>query len=343
MVTTPIKSEQYTNFAPSAMTDFEARVITSLGEDSKAVEMQILDQSKDDLPHLVNTCIDDSNEDFIDSSYKIACKLAQAQFDKGRGISGGIVVVFTGKYGYPQTKLIGILKAEIHSGYEKLINPKTGQISLKHIEDLLLTPNSKLFKTVGFCEKSAYDPASDDLNEKWSVLIFDSQINQADGKVSAEYFYRKFAGCGYPETSARTTKQFYEATKDFIRKLEKTSEEKYELINALTTYLKVNKSSTVDPNDFAETYFDTKTRDDYKVHLSKNNIPTTAFTKDLEHIQTQLKLHKVTFSNNVKLEADPETFKNDVSVESIQGDLDEHGKPQQWTKIIVKSQLIIKK
>ncbi|MBJ9577488.1 nucleoid-associated protein [Acinetobacter baumannii] len=342
--TMPVKSLDYTNFAPDAMSDFEARVIQSLGADSKAVKMKILDQNNiQDLPYLINSCVDESNKDFIESSYQIAEKLARAQFDKSSAISGGIVVIFTGKQGSAKKRLLGIIKAELHSGYEKLKDPITGQISLKHIQELLLTPNSKLFKTVGFYENSSYDPASVDLNDKWTPLIFDSQISKADGKASAEYFYRKFAGCGYLESDAKTTKQFYDATRNFILKLDKPSEEKYELLNALTTYLKVDKSSAVDPIDFAETYFDIDTCDDFRNHLIENKIPTSSFIKDIEFIQSQLKLHKVTFNNSVKLEADPEIFRSDVIVTPIKGEKDENGNEPDWTQIIVKSQLILKK
>ncbi len=342
--TLPVKSEEYTNFDPNAMSDFEARIIQSLGTDSKAVTMKILDQNNvQDLPYLVNLCVDESNSDFIESSYQIAEKLARAQFHKSSAISGGIVVVFTGKQGHPQRKLLGIIKAELHSGYEKLVDQMTGQISLKHIQELLLTPNSRLFKTVGFCENLNYDPASTDLNDKWTPLIFDSQISKADGKASAEYFYRKFAGCGYLESSARTTKQYYDVTKNFILQLDKPSEEKYDLLNALTTYLKLDKSSAVDPTDFANKYFDIDTCDRYRNHLTENKIPTSSFIKDIEHIRTHLKLLKYTFSNNVKLEADPEVFNKDVIVTSIKGDRDENGDIPQWTQIIVKSQLIVKK
>ncbi|WP_432729937.1 hypothetical protein [Klebsiella oxytoca] len=37
-------------------------------------------------------------------------------------------------------------------------------------------------------------------------MISDYQISKADGKAAAQYFYQHFLGCGYPETSARTTK-----------------------------------------------------------------------------------------------------------------------------------------
>ncbi|MDC4659897.1 nucleoid-associated protein [Acinetobacter baumannii] len=342
-MTPPEKSTEYTRFDIKAQMDFDSRVVGALGSDSKAVSMEIVDLDEKGLAALINKAVDDSDTDFINSSFDIAHKLARAQFEKGRAIGGGIVVVFTGTYGAADKKILGIMKADIHSGYEK-VKTINGQISLKHIEDLLLTPSSRLYKTVGFCEKEEYDPLSLNLNDKWSVLISDNQISQMDGKAAAEYFYSTFAGCGYPETSARTTKFFYDATKNFILNLEnKTSEEKYELTNALTTYLKLGQSSLVNPIDFAESFFGKEIIDDYRTHLKANQIPLTSFTKDVEHIKNQLKLHKVTFSNNVKIEADPDTFKNDILMETIEGDIDENGTTPEWTKIIIKSKLIIKK
>ncbi|MDG3556348.1 nucleoid-associated protein [Acinetobacter bereziniae] len=342
-MTSPEKSTEYTNFDTKAQMDFDSRVIGALGSDSKAVSMQIIDVDSLGLPSIINKAVDDSNDDFINSSYAIAHRLAKAQFEKGRSIGGGIVVVFTGTYGAMNKKIIGVMKADIHSGYEK-ITTENGQISLKHIEDLLLTPSSKLYKTIGFCEKLDYDKSSDNLNDKWSVLISDNQISQVNGKAAAEYFYSTFAGCGYPETSARTTKFFYDATKDFILNLnEKSSEEKYELSNALTTYLKLGQSSVVNPIEFAENFFEESIIDDYRNHLKDRKIPITSFTKDVEHIKNQLKLHKVTFSNNVKIEADPDTFKSDISIRTIEGEKDENGNIPEWTQIIVKSKLIIKK
>jgi len=342
-ITPPEKSTEYTKFDEKAQVDFDSRVIGALGSDSKAVSMQIIDVESSGLPTIINKAIDDSDDEFINSSYAIANRLAKAQFEKGRSIGGGIVVVFTGTYGILDKKIIGVMKADLHSGYEK-ITTENGQISLKHIEALLLTPSSKLYKTIGFCEKSDYAPSSTNLNDKWSVLISDNQISQVDGKAAAEYFYSTFAGCGYPETSARTTKFFYDATKEFILNLDnKNSEEKYELSNALTTYLKLGQSSVVNPIEFAESFFEKDIIDEYRNYLKDKKIPITSFTKDVEHIKNQLKLHKVTFSNNVKIEADPDTFKNDVSITTIEGDRDENGNVPEWTQIVVKSKLIIKK
>ena len=145
------------------------------------------------------------------------------------------MAVFTGSQGYPAKKFLGIIKAEIYNGYKKKEDQGTKKISLEFITELLLTPSSKMYKTLAFFEKDGYDSISTELNDKWVVMISDNQISQADGKAAAQYFYSDFAGCGYPQTSARTTKQFYEATKEFITALKYPVEKQNDLLNALTT------------------------------------------------------------------------------------------------------------
>src|SRR5690606_10609709 len=151
-----------------------------------------------DLPSLIDTMIDQTDDVFAVSSFDIAKKLSDAQ--RTKNITGGIVVIFTGKQGFPAKKFLGVIKAEIYNGYAKIIDEKTNKISLDFIEELLLTPSSKLYKTIAFFEKANYASPCDDINEKWLVMISDNQISQSDGKAAAQYFYSDFAGCGYPQT-----------------------------------------------------------------------------------------------------------------------------------------------
>ena len=138
----------------------------------------------------------------------------------------------------------------------------------------------------------------------------------------------------------RTTKQFYDATKEFITSLDCPVEEQTDLLNALTTFLKVDKSSVIDPTIFASTYFsDSKVQDNFKIHLEEKGLPTTAFTKDIEHIKTKLQVRKVVFNNSVKISASPEIFKTDVIIKPYAGDNDATGTPTQWTQIIVKDRI----
>lgn len=334
----PKASLELTDFDVSAMNSFVQRVTDALGEGSRAVQMEILKQDTNDLPTLVDKIIDHDDSTFIVSSFDIAKKLTDAQ--RTRSISGGVMAVFTGSQGYPAKKFLGIIKAEIYSGYQKKEDQGTKKISLEFITELLLTPSSKMYKTLAFFEKDGYDSTSAELNDKWVVMISDNQITQTDGKAAAQYFYSDFAGCCYPQTSARTTKQFYEATKEFITALKYPVEKQNDLLNALTTYLKVDTSSTVDPNIFASTYFDdVETQDNFKSHLEEKGLPVTAFTKDVEHIKTKLQFRKVVFNNNVKIIASPELFDNEVIITPYDGDKDETGAPRKWTQIIVKDRI----
>jgi len=335
---TPTQSHEYTNFDHNAMEAFKTRVKDALGEGSKAVQMEIVNQEANDLPLLINTMIEQGDEEFAVSSYDVAKKLTDAQQKKN--IPGGIVVVFSGTQGAASKRFIGIIKAEVHSGYEKEINEQTNEISLKFVEELLLTPGTRLYKTAGFYEKANTNQSSANLNDKWTVMVSDYQISKADGKAAAQYFYSDFLGCGYPQTSARTTKQFYEATSFFISELDFTAAEKSNLLNALTTYLKVDTSSTISASEFASMYFnDVDVQDAYTSHLREVGLPDNAFTKDIEHIENKLEYRKVNFRSNVKITAPSETFKNLITIEAVEGDPDEAGVPAEWTNVLIKDKI----
>lgn len=338
----PLQSHEFTRFEASAMNEFKARVRDALGDDSKAVQMEIVNQSPRDLVTLIDAMSKQKDEDFAVSSYDIATKLTEAQ--QRKSIPGGIVVVFQGKQGHPQTDFLGVIKAEVHSGYQKEQDPKTKEISLKFVEEVLLTPGQRLYKTAAFFKNPNYvDKADDneDMNDKWVVMVSDYQISKADGKAAAEYFYSDFLGCGYPQTSARTTKHFFDATKDFIQDLDASVEEKYDLFNALTTYLKVDTSSSISASDFAEKYFeDIDTQDEYVAYLKALDLPTTSFTKDIKHIESSLKTRKVNFGGSVKLIAPSDAFLDLVSIETIDGEPNEAGEVKEWTKIIIKNKVV---
>ncbi|ASF46782.1 nucleoid-associated protein [Methylovulum psychrotolerans] len=283
---------------------------------------------------------DGSHFSFREKSWRacdIAKKLTDAQ--QRKSIPGGIIVIFYGKQGHPLKKFLGIIKAEIHSAYEKELNKKTNEISLKYIEEALLTPGTRLYKTAGFFEKASYDETSTDLNKKWTVMVSDYQISQAEGKAAAQYFYADFLGCGYLQTSARTTKKFYESASSFIAKLDIAATDKNDLFNALTIYLKVDTSSTISSSDFASKYFDVDTQDVFAEYMEESGLPTAAFTKDTIYIDKHLKFRKISFSKNVNITAPSEIFRNLVSIEYMEGDPDESGTPAEWTRVIIKDRI----
>lgn len=337
----PEKSDEYLDFDKDAIEDIEELLITALGADSKAVAMNIVNSKSGTLAYLINNSINHNDEEFKEDSYEIALKLAQAQHNKGRNISGGIVVIIRGKHGNNDKKFIGIIKAEIHSGYEKNINGTTKKISLRHVKELLLTPNTKLFKTIGFLEKNSMSD-DEDLNNQWDVLISDNQISQTNGKVSAAYFYNDFAGCGYPQNAARKTKMFFDHTNEFIESLELEPIKKNNLKTALKIYISETQSPTIDMKEFATTYLSLEQQDPYRKHLKRYGLGEIAFLKDNQHIYNNLKTQELKFKNNIKIIATPENFKDNVITTEEYTDTDNNGLEVSYTKITIKSSLISK-
>lgn len=335
----PTQSHEYTRFDRSALEAFRTRVKDAIGDGSKAVQMEIVDQGDYDLPTLVDKMVSQDDEEFAVSSYDAAKILNDVQNSKS--IPGGIVVVFSGTHGSSSKKFWGVMKADIYSGYKKEVNPQTNEISLEFIKELLLTPASRLYKTAVFIEKANYDTDYSNLNDKWFVLVSDSQINKADGKAAAKYFYSGFLGCGYPETSARTTKKFYEHAHKFIEDLDMPETSKVNLYNALTTYLKVDQASTVSSSEFAERYIHSiDIQDDFTCYMREQGLPGNAFTKDLEHIQTKLKFRKIKFRRNIQIQAPADKFEEFIIMEPINGNVDENGVHEKWTKVTIKDSIV---
>jgi hypothetical protein len=334
----PNTSNDFIKFDVVALNTFRTRITSALGLKSKAVPMAILNQGKADLSSMVNQLHSLKDQDYIDASCGIASRLADSQ--KIKSTPGGILVVFSGHYTNSKNpskrKFVGIMKAEIHSAYEKLEDKLTKEISLKYVEEALLTPATKLYKTAGFFERRD-SKVSGDLNEFWDVLVSDNQIAKGDGKAAAKYFYSDFLGCCYPESSARTTREFYNATCAFLDGLDISDEERSGLYNSLVTYLKHDKSEVINPIEFAESYLADDQIDIFSDYLESCGLPT-AFTKDIEQITSKLEYRKLSFSKKVNITAPAEAFKNLIEITSIEQD--ENGFPVEWTNILVKDVIV---
>lgn len=333
----PIKGTELIKFDEFALNDFKKRIMNSLGYDSSAIEMIIANQNKDSTPHYVSSIHKCNDQEFIDISYEIAKNLSKAQ--TRRGMSGGILVVFSATYQYNKLPFVGIIKADIYSGYEKSQDKKTGIISLKHVKELLLTPSTKLYKSAGFFRREGVK-GEEDLNKQWIVHISDYQIDKSDGKAAAQYFYQAFLGCDYPETSARTTKRYFELASNFINDMDISEENRTHLHNVLFSDLKARKSERVDPMAFADAYMSTEDVDNFRNYLEDLDFPVAPFIKNTEHINSKLKSRRVKFSKNIRISAPSEVFEEFVTIETVTGDAQEDGYEPTWTQILIKDRII---
>lgn len=334
----PNYGTQLLDLPQDARDALQARITNALGQSSHGIEMTIRDSCVNSIWHKAKEIIDSQGDDpaFINLSQSIVSKLAVAQ--SNRIIPGGIVVVIEGTCGNPVRSFMCVIKAEPHGGFTKRQN--NGQLTLEYLKELILTPQAKLYKIGAFlCQ----DPAAATTQNPiagWRAFLFDNNITVGNKLSAAQYFLDNFLGLEFPSNSAFQTKQFHALTKDFIRNTNVDAEKKIELLNALTTYLKIDQAATIQVDVFSQTYLeDPQLQDAYTAYMQQKDFPTNAIHKDLSEVQNQLRLRKLTFGHDIKFIAPADQFENYVRIESIDGDSDEHGDIPKWTKITVRDHI----
>jgi len=310
------------------------RIVAAMSHSDRCIEMSITDSSPDSMVALASRLVDLDEPAYVLASRGVANLLANAQ--KTRAIPGGIVVTFTGTVGAPAKRILGVIKAEVHTGFLR-DREEDGTYVLKFLDKLLLTPQTKLYKIGLFIEQH---PEAEDLASKWHAFIYDESMTSKDKYGAALYFYEGFLGLGFQESSARNTKRFHDFTKGFIQSLNVEEEQKVILQNALVTYLRADQSPTVEINSFANTYLpDAELRDSYERFMLEKGFPNNAVNKDLGDIERSLRMRKLVFRNQVRLIAPSQGFDNLVKIEVIEGDADQNGNLPEWTRITVKDRL----
>lgn len=317
----------------AALDALRERIVAAMSRSERCIEMTI---SKSDAQSMVATAGGLANADeqlYVLQSRRVADLLAESQ--RSRAIPGGIVVVFTGSFGVPMKRVVGVIKAEVHTGFQRDVHD--GRFILKFLDKLLLTPQTKLYKIGMFVEEAS---GHVNLAQAWRAFIYDETMTVRDRYGAAQYFYDAFLGLSFPASSARQTKQFHDLTKTFIQSMNVPEEDKVSLHNALVTYLKVDQSPTVEVTAFAASYFgDPAVQDSYATYMAGKGFPDTAVNKDLADVARSLRTRRLIFGNQVRVTAPAEGFDELVKIEAIDGEPDAQGNLPRWTRVIIKDRI----
>ena len=318
----------------AALDALRERIVAVMSRSERCIEMTISKSEPTSMVAVASRLADADDKLYLAGSRSVADLLAEAQ--RSRTIPGGILVVFNGSFGVPMKRIVGIIKAEVHTGFQREL--KDGRSILKFLEKLLLTPQTKLYKIGLFVEQ---DARADVLSTRWRAFLYDEMITVRDRYGAAQYFYDGFLGLTFPASSARNTKQFHDFTKTFIQALDVPEEDKIGLHNALVTYLKVDQSPTVEVTAFAASYFgDPVVQDAYEKFMGEKGFPDTAINKDLADVERALKLRRIVFRNQVRVTAPAEGFDNLIRIEVVSGDPAEpDGIPPRWTRVTIKDRI----
>jgi hypothetical protein len=283
---------------------------------------------------LVEALVDADDVLFLAESREVPNALAEAQ--TSRQYPGGVVVVFSGTVGATAKRMLGIIKAEVHSGF--LRETVQGRLRLKFLDKLLLTPQTKLYKIGMFIEN---DQAAELPEEKWHAFIYDDGMSARDRYGAAQYFYESFLGLTFPQSSARQTKAFHDLTKSFVRDLDVPEETKLQLNNALVTYLKADQSPTVSVPTFSQNYFDTpEVREAYEQFMLASGFPNAAIHKDLADVERSLRLRKLLFTRDVKITAPADAFEDLIQIRTVDAtEPVREGAAARWTIVTIKDRI----
>ncbi len=321
----PRYGAQLVQLPPDAMEAFRTRITDTLGSASQSMGMVVRETGPGSAFDIASELVDAADPEFIDKSSGLADLLARAQLS--RNVPGGILAVFDGTAGAPARRILGIIKAETHSGFRRHVS--AGVIQVEFFRDLFLTPQTKLYKIGMLCECTG----------EWEATVYDSHLSASNRDGAAKYFYDNFLGCAIPENSARLTKQFFEKTRDFIKQSDLPGEEKADLVTSLYTYLKVDQTPTVEVSAFANSYLAPDLRDEYRGFMGRQRFPMNAIAKDIGEIQNALRLRKITFSNSIRLTAPPEAFGAMVTVETVPAAVDGLAGGAEWTQITIRDRI----
>ncbi|RXG90634.1 hypothetical protein EAS62_26550 [Bradyrhizobium zhanjiangense] len=317
---------------PEDTAALEDRIVSALGSPSRCMGMSLLVAGAGSAFQLARALADCDDALFVHHSRQMANLLAHAQ--ERIDLPGGIVVVFSGSMGHPAQRIMGVIKAEAHSGFSF---PDTGVLALTFLRNLVLTPGQKLYKMGVFVE---VDPNQSNATSGngWEAFLYDETAIERN--KAAQYFYSTFLGLGIPVDSAQQTKSFYELTKKFITDLDVPEARKVELNTGLFSYLKVEQTPTIDRSTFATRFFATpEAQDAFTKYMDKNNFPAGAINKDISQIASLLRRRNFVFASDVRLSVPADSFEDLVKIEPIEGEPSADGSIPQWTKITVRDRL----
>lgn len=335
-VVPPNYGNTLTDLPENGVTALRSRVMTAMGRASKSLEMDIRKTDNGSMLAVVRSLLAAANDDeFVQVSARAADQLADAQ--RTRTIPGGVLVVFDGEVDHPAKRIIGVIKAEPQNGFTR--TRADGRMSLQFLEELLLTPQAKLYKIGVFVETDAARAAGANPVEGFRAFVYDSEMSLKNRDTAALYFYEGFLGCGFQQTSARLTRQFHSLTRDFITKLEIPEEEKADLLTGLYSYLKVDNTPTVEVNQFGQTYLENEhMRDAYNAFMTANEFPEIAVAKDLTEVGPQLRHRRVRFRSEIKLSGPADKFKDLVHIEHVAESPE--GEAVEWTRITIRDRIL---
>lgn len=315
----PKLSNQLITLKQDALDALQVRITEALGNKSHGIEMSITDTSDDSFFTLTTSVLHVESELFVNISKRLAHKLTEAQYSAGN-VSGGVLVIITGKIGEQASPFFAVLRAEMQNGFRT--NETSEKIAMEYIADLLLTPTQRLYK-IGIlieCESdhelinSRYD------TQYYRSFLFDHLMTSTETKNAAGYFYSAFLGMGIEKSSKKLTQDFFEHTRNFINQAPIDEDSKFDLHESLRSELR-SQNATLRTASFATEHLPQELQTSYQSFMIQKGFPQNAVSKDIDYIKKKLRRRsKLVFTSDVWVSIPPDRVKELVQIEQTDDD-----------------------
>lgn len=306
----PFYNDQLSELDIVAKDVLRKRIIKSMGNESRSLEMDIDDDGENSVCNIIKAYWNNGSleEEFIVMSKLLTKRLAEIQDTKR--YPGGIIVVLSGTVQLAK-KFVCIIKAEKQGGFTAI--DKDGSKILQYISDLLLTQNQKLQKMGAFICNTENEVLTEDID----AIIFDSNTDSSTSDSKAKYFYSDYLGLKFKMDSDVLTERFYKVSKKFILENEKIPEdERIEKLTNLLSYIRMDTRLTLNSSIFADMAFEDKElKDDYLQYARKNNVPEINIHKDTSMLGKKISQRNLVLDDEVKIQIPVEYFGKNVTID----------------------------
>ncbi|MGW9451064.1 nucleoid-associated protein [Streptomyces sp. NPDC055632] len=262
-------------------------------------------ESKSSLPNHVYDFLTGSS-DLVEVSAEMVHLLRNSQ----TGVNpAGLLLVADSRLAGKRALLL--VKLEQETGMQAKVIEANGlrTFDIQYFADLLFTEKSKVYKVALFSE----DGISEEGLEGWAA------DRQMTGKM-AKFFLERFLGCQQKSEPREVTRRFHDAATEWINKYVTDPDVRINYIMATLSELQ-SPNPVLDPITFAQQHLALSHRDDFTEFLTTAEVPTRAFDKDIEHLQSRLNNMRVAFANGVFIVAPIGAMEDDEIVQlEDQGD-----------------------
>ncbi len=245
---------------------------------SKAYPIQFRGTTESPVPKEVRLLTGDQHksQDFIDASRRLANYL----FEQHTGaISPGLLCVMDASAGgFPSLVL---MKLERERGAQLDLTGEVGHrtFAMSVLNDLVLTDGTRLFKTAMFMRTGKGD-------DDFRSAACDNQYNVVSADDLAK-FWMRFLGCGFLVEPRVATQRFFESALSFINAAVTDPVIKSDIYDHLQSQLK-SSAKTFAPKTFIQDFVPEDFQVQFREHLEAENVPLTAFKKDIADIASKL-------------------------------------------------------